>query len=151
MDGLSEMCEEYFDASTYRLPLCAEASRTKLCAGRASPIPALHFGPDQPNPDLTLTQAPALLGGSRSAGSVTRLRRVCWWRFPSKRRVAERFALMRPASCTKCRAGRSCTYCRSSPKYRAFRARFAAPSPWHPASFCCYCDARRKPCYTSSR
>ena len=33
-----------------RLPLCAGASCTKLCAGRGSSISTLPVGPEQPNP-----------------------------------------------------------------------------------------------------
>ena len=46
----------------------------------------LHVGPDQPDPRPTviLTTTPWVLGGLRSAGVVTRLRRVFWRRFLQK-------------------------------------------------------------------
>ena len=68
-----------------RLPLCAGLLGTKLCAGRVWSISTLHVRPDhadrRPNPNP--------LGGSRSAGAVTRLR----WRFSKKSRAADRPAL----------------------------------------------------------
>ena len=70
------------------LPPCAAASCTKLCAGHVSSIPTLHVDPDQPNPRPVPipnpNPNPNPLGSSGSAGSVTRLRRVFWWRFSKK-------------------------------------------------------------------
>ena len=75
--------------SPIRLWLCAGLVGTKLCPGRAWSISTLGFGPDQPDPRrnltlLTLTLPlpnPNPLGGSRSAGAATRLRRVFRWCF----------------------------------------------------------------------
>ena len=69
-----------------------------FCSGRASSISTLHVNPDQPNPTpgltLTLTLIPTLLGGSRSAGAVTRLHRAFWSRFSKKSHAAEIPALI---------------------------------------------------------
>ena len=77
----------YFEV--YMTPVCAAAFCTKLCAGRVSSISTLHVDPDQPNPRPDPNPNPNPSGGSRSAGAVTRLRRVFWWRFSNKLRAAE--------------------------------------------------------------
>ena len=84
-------------------------------------ISTLHVGPDQPdprpipNPNPNPNPKTDPLGGSRSAGAATRLRRVFWWRFSKKlRRPESQPRSIRPAPCTKFCADQSCTYDRAS-------------------------------------
>ena len=76
--GTGSMC--------FWLPLrvCAGLVGAELSAGPVLSIATLHVGPDQPDSRPHPNPNPNPLGASRSAGAVTRLRRVFGWRFSEK-------------------------------------------------------------------
>ena len=63
----------------------------ELCVGRVSSISTLHVDTDQlnprPHPNPNPKPKPHPLGGSRSAGAITRPRRLFGWQFPPKKKT----------------------------------------------------------------
>ena len=114
--------EKQFLGMKWALVMC-RSGRNKLCAGRMMAISTLNVGPDQPEPKPNPNLSPnpnsnpnpnpnpkPNLGGSRSAGAATRLRRVFRWRKTKKAQGGRKASLeTRPASCTKLYAYQSCT------------------------------------------